>query len=206
MTGLVARPVGERGLLVETSDNRAARVLAAYVSRELADEVEDVVPGHATVLIVGRERRLPGVALTGWDRAAGADAAPPATHELEVEYDGPDLEAVAAESGCSVEEVVARHQAREYTVGFFGFAPGFAYLLGGDSRLRPGRLADPRPRVPAGAVALAGEYAAVYPRESPGGWRLIGTSPGVRLFDPTREPPALLGMGDRVRFRAAGRA
>ena len=205
MSGLLTRAVGERSLLVEVGDNRTARALAAHVGRELAGDVEDVVPGHETVLIVGRRHRLPPAALAGWDPASAPELPDPRTHELAVRYDGPDLETIAAECGFSVEEVVARHQAPEYTVAFFGFAPGFAYLLGGDPRLRPGRLPEPRSRVLAGAVALAGEYAAVYPRESPGGWRLLGTSP-VRLFDPTRKPAALLALGDQVRFRTAADA
>ncbi len=89
-------------------------------------------------------------------------------------YDGPDLHAVAAACALSPEEVVRRHRQAQYTAAFIGFAPGFAYLIGGDPRLRPGRRDQPRERVPAGSVAVAGEYTAVYPRASPGGWQLIG--------------------------------
>ena len=108
---------------------------------------------------------------------------------------------VAELTGLSPEEVVARHQQSEYVVGFLGFAPGFAYLLGGDERLHVPRRTEPRVRVPAGTVALGGVYSGVYPRESPGGWHLIGSTETV-LFDPTRQPPALLAAGDRVRFVA----
>ena len=97
-------------------------------------------------------------------------------------YDGPDLAEVARACGVSPEEVVRRHVAATYTVAFLGFAPGFAYLIGGDESLRPGRRDEPRERVPVGAVALAGEYAAVYPRASPGGWQLIGSTELV-MFD-----------------------
>ncbi len=114
-------------------------------------------------------------------------------------YDGPDLDEVARLTGLSPEEVAARHVQAEYVVGFLGFAPGFAYLLGGDERLRVERRAEPRERVPAGSVALAGPYSGIYPRESPGGWQLIGSTTAV-LFDATRDPPALLSPGDRVRF------
>ena len=117
-------------------------------------------------------------------------------------YDGPDLDEVARLTALSPEEVAARHLNAEYVVGFLGFAPGFAYLLGGDERLHVARRAEPRERVPAGSVALAGPYSGIYPRESPGGWQLIGSTTAI-LFDATRDPPALLVAGDRVRFVAA---
>jgi KipI family sensor histidine kinase inhibitor len=122
-----------------------------------------------------------------------------ASVEIPVRYDGPDLHEVARLTGFSAEEVAARHMRAEYVVGFLGFAPGFAYLLGGDERLRVERRAEPRERVPAGSVALAGPYSGIYPRESPGGWQLIGSTTAA-LFDATRDPPALLSPGDRVRF------
>jgi KipI family sensor histidine kinase inhibitor len=99
-------------------------------------------------------------------------------------YDGPDLKAVAALTGLSVAEVVAAHTATPWRVGFGGFAPGFAYLVGGDPRLEVPRRPEPRPSVPAGAVGLAGRYSGVYPRSSPGGWQLIGHTDAV-LFDRT---------------------
>jgi KipI family sensor histidine kinase inhibitor len=138
------------------------------------------------------------------EAALGDDQAAPtgASVEIPVRYDGPDLDEVAASTGLSPEDVAARHLGVEYVVGFLGFAPGFAYLLGGDERLRVERRAEPRERVPAGSVALAGPYSGIYPRESPGGWQLIGSTATV-LFDATRDPPALLSPGDRVRFVAA---
>ncbi|HVU92653.1 MAG TPA: allophanate hydrolase subunit 1, partial [Jatrophihabitans sp.] len=120
--------------------------------------------------------------------------------ELAVEYDGPDLAATAAELGLSPAELVRRHAAGEYVVAFCGFAPGFAYLTGLDPALHVPRLAEPRTRVPAGAVGIAGEFTGVYPRPSPGGWRLLGRTDAV-LWDLDRTPPALLPPGTRVRFR-----
>jgi KipI family sensor histidine kinase inhibitor len=125
----------------------------------------------------------------------------PAEIRLAVTYDGPDLAEVADLVSLSPEEVVARHCRATYVAGFLRFAPGFAYLLGGDGRLFVSRRAEPRTRVPGGSVATAGVYSGVYPRESPGGWRLLGRTDTV-LFDPAREPPALLAAGDRVRFVA----
>ena len=124
---------------------------------------------------------------------------PGRTVEIPVVYDGADLEAVAQLAGLSAEEVVERHTAAEYAVAFIGFAPGFAYLIGGDERLAVPRLPKPRERVPAGSVAIAGPYSGIYPRDSPGGWRLLGRT-SLTLFDPERAAPALLATGDRVRF------
>ena len=119
---------------------------------------------------------------------------------LDVRYDGADLDDVADLVGLSREEVVARHQGSAFEVAFCGFSPGFAYLTGLDPRLVVPRLATPRTSVPAGAVAVADTWSAVYPRESPGGWRLLGTT-DAPLWDVSRVPPALLAPGTRVRFR-----
>lgn len=118
---------------------------------------------------------------------------------LPVRYDGADLAEVARVTGLTEDEVVRRHAEGEYTVAFGGFMPGFAYLTGLDPALHVPRRATPRERVPAGAVAIAGEFAAVYPAATPGGWMLLGTC-DVPLFDVDRDPPALLRPGTRVRF------
>jgi len=125
--------------------------------------------------------------------------------EVPVHYDGDDLEEVAALTGLAPAEVVAAHTGRPWQVGFVGFAPGFAYLVDGDPRLRVPRRTSPRSRVPAGAVGLADEYSGVYPRPSPGGWQLLGHT-DVALWDLDRDPPALLRPGLRVRFTDAGRS
>jgi KipI family sensor histidine kinase inhibitor len=125
--------------------------------------------------------------------------------EIPVHYggvDGPDLQAVADHAGLSVEHVVARHAAAEYTVAMLGFAPGFPYLAGLDAALAMPRLSTPRTRVEAGSVAIGGAQAGIYPRAGPGGWRIIGRTP-LLLFDAARDPPSLLGPGDRVRFTVA---
>ena len=199
---LRVRPVGERGLLIELADNGAAQQLARYVRRRFSGAVQEVVPGHTTVLVVGIERRLAAAELAGFRPGADppAESAEPLT--IPVTYDGPDLHAVAAACALSPEEVVRRHREARYTVAFIGFAPGFGYLIGGDPQLRPGRRDQPRERVPAGSVAIAGEYAAVYPRASPGGWQLIGHTDLV-MFDPGRDPPALAAPGTRVCFADA---
>jgi KipI family sensor histidine kinase inhibitor len=120
---------------------------------------------------------------------------------IPVHYDGPDLELVASTAGTDVDGVVALHTGAEYRVAFSGFAPGFGYLVGLPEELRQPRLDSPRKRVEPGSVAIAGEFSAVYPTASPGGWRLIGRT-DVTLFDARREPAALLAPGDLVRFEA----
>jgi UPF0271 protein len=119
--------------------------------------------------------------------------------EIPVRYDGVDLESVARELGLSVERVRTLHAGAEYTVAFIGFMPGFAYLTGLPPELEIARLPTPRTRVPKNAVAVAGRYTGVYPFESPGGWRILGSALDVELFDSTRG--ALLQAGDRVCFR-----
>jgi KipI family sensor histidine kinase inhibitor len=194
------RRCGDRALLVECDD--PAGVARTLRASPLAGATE-VVPGAATVLVVHAAdadvRRL-GELLA----EVGATQAVDETAEvrLAVRYDGDDLHEVADACGRSVEEVVRRHADAAYVVAFCGFAPGFAYLRGLDPVLVVPRLATPRVRVPTGSVAIADTWSAVYPRESPGGWRLIGRTDAV-LWDLGRPSPALLAPGTRVRFAEA---
>lgn len=118
---------------------------------------------------------------------------------IPVRYDGPDLDLAAETAGLSVAELVKLHSDAEYAVAFTGFAPGFGYLVGLPEPLVQARLDHPRTSVPAGSVGIAGEFTGIYPRSSPGGWRLLGRT-DVNLFDPRRAQPALLEPGDLVRF------
>jgi len=118
---------------------------------------------------------------------------------IPVRYNGPDLTQVAADTGLSRDDVIRRHAAPEYHVYVLGFAPGWAYLGDLDPALALPRRPTPRTRVPAGSVAIAGVQTGVYPLTTPGGWHLIGNT-SLRMFDPTRDPAALLRVGDRVRF------
>jgi allophanate hydrolase subunit 1 len=189
------QPVGRHALLVEVASPQDAVALASWArDRALA---RDVVPGAETVLFdgVGDPDAL-SLALGAWTPGE----VPVGRHvEIPVVYDGPDLESVAAAWGCAVEEIPARHQAAELLSAFCGFAPGFAYLSGLEVSVP--RLATPRTRVPAGAVALAGTWCGIYPVASPGGWQIIGTT-DARLWDPQWPEPALLAPGTRVRFVA----
>jgi len=119
--------------------------------------------------------------------------------EIKVTYDGEDLAAVGLATGLSQEAVVTLHSEALYEAAFCGFAPGFAYLTGLPLELHLPRREQPRDRVPRGSVAIAGEYAGVYPSASPGGWHLLGNSTAT-LFDPDRANPAMISPGDKVRF------
>ena len=194
---VTVRRAGDRASLIEVPDNASAVRLARLLRAERPDLV-DIVAGHTTVLVTwaGEPADLGELVIGTEPEPAGRAV------EIPVVYDGPDLEEVARLTGLSPEEVIARHTGAEHVAAFLGFQPGFAYLLGGDERLHVPRREVPRTEVPGGSVAIAGPYSGVYPRDSPGGWRLLGSTPSV-MFDPAREPPALLAPGDRVRFVVA---
>lgn len=200
------RAYGRGALLAEPTD-RADLLPLAAAARSVPGVVE-VVPAARTVLVVCHDpadsgrvaRQLSALDLTG---ARGVEPGSGAREiVLDVVYDGADLDAIAAETGLARDEVIGRHARGEYVVAFCGFAPGFAYLTGLDGQLHVPRLPEPRTRVPAGAVGIAGEFTGVYPRPSPGGWRLVGHT-SATLWDVDRETPALLVPGDHVRFRPA---
>lgn len=196
-------PSGRDGLLLELGS--LDEVLDRYAALQAADlPVLDLVPAGRTILVVAeRGTDLDALArqLHLIEPVAAGDR-PGAELSVPVSYDGADLAGAAEELGCSTEELVRRHQAETWTVAFCGFAPGFGYLTGSHFSWSVPRRSSPRTRVPARSVALAGEFSAVYPRESPGGWQLIGRTE-LEVFDPDRDPPGLLLPGTRVRFVAA---
>ena len=197
------RPVGDRALLVECADLDDVLALHADLRAEPVPGQADLLAAASTVLVVVDHPESMGAAaaaLTGREVAAG-ERAPGREVVVETVYDGADLDAVAALTGLSREGVVGAHTGQSWTAAFGGFAPGFVYLAGEDRRLDAPRLDTPRTAVPAGSVAVGGPFSAVYPRRSPGGWRLIGRTAAV-LWDLDREPPALVRPGDAVRFRA----
>ena len=199
-------PCGDAALLAELDDLSAVLALTAAIDAERENgalpDVIDVVPASRTVLV--RCRPVEGVLGRTAERLTGLDVTDHASGEgphveIEVSYDGPDLGDVAGLTGLSEDEIVRLHTGAEWTVAFTGFLPGFGYLVGGDQRLVVPRRDEARTSVPAGSVGLAGEFTGAYPRESPGGWQLIGRTEAV-LWDPDREPPALLAPGSRVTF------
>lgn len=194
-------PYGDAALLVEPDD--AAAVLALAAAARAEPGVVEVVPAARTFLIRADPPQLAGLRDRLVVLAATATVGPPPVGErvvLDVRYNGADLAGTAAELGLTADELVRRHSEPEYVVAFCGFAPGFAYLSGLDSGLHVARRPEPRTRVPAGSVAIAAEFTGVYPRASPGGWRLLGRT-DAELWDLGRTPPALLVPGARVRFR-----
>jgi KipI family sensor histidine kinase inhibitor len=197
-------PCGQRAVLVELDD-----VLGYQAALEQAppDGLVELVPAARTLLV----RFDPAVTDAGrlgavLRQVSPVDSGPAESAEvvIPVVYDGADLAEVAAETGLSVVSLIERHTAGSYVSAFCGFAPGFAYLSGSDPVLHVRRRSSPRTRIPAGSVAVAGEYSAVYPSASPGGWRLLGRT-DVPVWDVERDPPNLLPPGTRVRFSAVPR-
>ncbi|MEU5403780.1 5-oxoprolinase subunit PxpB [Streptomyces sp. NPDC005963] len=196
-------PVGDRALLIEVSDGEEAGALHAELLRRRArgalPPVDEIVPAARTVLLDGLDdpEQL-ARALPDWE-IPPVQASTAEVLEVPVRYDGPDLVEVAARWKVTPDEVAAVHSAVEFRVAFCGFAPGFGYLTGLPEDLSVPRRATPRTTVPAGSVALAGPYTGIYPRASPGGWQVIGRT-DMELWEPARQPAALLAPGARVRF------
>ena len=197
---VIVHRYGDDALLVEVADHHAALALYRAV-REAGVAVRDVVPAARSVLLDGVDD-LEAVerALPTWERTPAAASGP--VVEVPTAYDGPDLQEVARSWGMTTAEVVATHTGLEHEVAFCGFSPGFAYCAGLPEHLAVPRRHDPRPRVPAGSVAVADRWTGVYPTASPGGWQLLGRTDLV-LWDVSREQPATLAPGTRVRFVVA---
>lgn len=195
-------PCGDVGLLVELADLDEVLAMYAELDQARPEGVVDMVPAARTLLLTLDPAVATPAAVAEVVRAvtpspgARADAG---EIEVPVTYDGPDLGEVASLTGMSEREVIAAHTDQEWTVAFCGFAPGFGYMTRSDERLAVPRRSDPRTKVPPGSVALAGGFSSVYPRESPGGWQLIGRT-DVVAWDLDRDPPALFSPGVRVRF------
>ncbi|MFP5347466.1 MAG: 5-oxoprolinase subunit B family protein [Actinomycetes bacterium] len=195
-------PSGSTALLVELAD--LDEVLGVYAALHGAPPpgVVEIVPAARTVLLVVDPTRTTLGAVESAVRATTPRIGDRSTGdlvELPVVYDGADLDDVADLLGCDRSEVVRRHTEDEWTVAFCGFAPGFGYMTSSSGQWRIARRESPRTKVPPGSVGLAGEFSGVYPRESPGGWQLIGRT-DLQVFDLHRDPPALLSPGTRVRF------
>lgn len=196
-------PYGDRALLAELRDGEEALALAAALRANQPSAIAEFVPAARTVLVVAAD----GVSVADVRRVLTDTARLPVDPadeaaelvEVPVVYDGDDLDDVSSLTGLGRADVVAAHTGQTWRVAFGGFAPGFGYLVGEDARLHVPRRQESRTKVPTGAVGLAGEYAGVYPRESPGGWQLIGRT-DLAMFDLDRDPPALLRPGVRVRF------
>ena len=223
MNGARIEALGDQALLVRLGEridpaiNRRVHALAARILEHRPPWLLDCVPAYASLAVFFDaaqfpDRCDPSTSVQAWlepllSAAGDADTAEPGRlFEIPVCYGrdcGPDLQEVATASGFDADEVIARHHAPIYTVAMIGFAAGFPYLLGLDPALSMPRLATPRASLAAGSVAIGGGQTGIYPRASPGGWRIIGRTP-LNLFDARRDPPALLAPGDRVRFVPVG--
>ena len=200
------RDYGDRALLLECESTDEVLALTAALNEAQISGVLDIVPASRTVLLelAGPRDQAPTRQLLARLQVDAATAANDDGHidvVIDVVYDGADLAEVAELTGLDVPGVIEAHTETPWRCGFGGFAPGFAYLVGGDPRLAVPRRSEPRTKVPAGSVGLAGEFSGVYPRPSPGGWQLIGHTDAV-VWDVDRPQPALLMPGMRVQFRA----
>ncbi|MCB2209328.1 5-oxoprolinase subunit PxpB [bacterium] len=197
----------EFGKLLDPAVNDRVRVLDRWSAADTLPGVLSWVPGYISLLVyfdplICTDEAVRAWLLARWESCPQDEPGQAKRVQIPVHYggeDGPDLEFVAKLHRLSPAEVIRRHTAPIYRVGMMGFTPGFAYLLGLDPGLETPRLANPRTRVPAGSVGIAGGQTGVYPLESPGGWQLIGRTT-LALFDPAREEPFLLAPGDEVRF------
>ncbi|WP_144206246.1 5-oxoprolinase subunit B family protein [Mycobacterium tilburgii] len=198
---------GNQALLIQCGSTAEVLAWADALRAAALPGVLDIVPAARTVLVKLDGPRYQGVIRQRLRKLRVAPETPaPAVRSadivIDVVYDGPDLAEVADLTRLTTAQVINAHTSTLWRVGFTGFAPGFAYLVDGDLRLRVPRRSEPRTSVPAGSVALADEFSAIYPRQSTGGWRLIGHTEAV-LWDLTRPNSALLTRGMWVQFRAA---
>jgi KipI family sensor histidine kinase inhibitor len=206
LVGNMVLDYGDQALMLQCGSTAEVLAWAEALRAAALPGVVDIVPAARTVVVKLDGPRGQGVIRQRLRKMrVTPDQDAPANHSadvvLDVVYDGPDLAEVADHTGLSAAQIINAHTTTLWRVGFSGFAPGFAYLVDGDPRLRVPRRSDPRTSVPAGSVALAGEFSAIYPRQSPGGWQLIGRTDAV-LWDIERPNPALLTQGMWVQFRA----
>ncbi|MEU2037849.1 5-oxoprolinase subunit B family protein [Nocardia niwae] len=211
------RAAGDRALLITPQRRDMVAELVAALRARPVPGVQDLLPAAETVLLtldspgdaeaVRRALTTLLVALHA-ERPVSRGTLPDSAFRADpvsipVRYDGADLDEVARMLEVTPAEVIAAHTGTVWRCAFVGFAPGFGYLESPDGRLSVPRRAQARTSIPAGAVALAGGYSAVYPRSTPGGWQLIGTT-DLRMWDAERDPPALIRAGATVRFIDAG--
>ncbi|MDO5682905.1 MAG: allophanate hydrolase subunit 1 [Propionibacteriaceae bacterium] len=203
-------PCGTEAVLIEIQEPDPDRALAGVLALDAALRatdlpLTDLTPAARTLLAQCPAERLAEVRAAivrlATSVPAGSLPQPWRRVRIQVEYAGPDLAEIARLTGLTEHEVVTAHVGTPWRVAFGGFAPGFAYLIGGDPRLTVPRRENPRTVVPAGSVGLAGRFSGIYPRPSPGGWQLLGQTEVV-LWDATAAEPALLSPGTEVMFEA----
>ena len=209
---LATSPLGDAAITVKLGDEKSPGLLkrihaaASYLRRRKLPHVEDIVPAYLTITVFydplsasydEMNSALLGALSTRDSVELGEVAV--REHIIPVRYDGSDVALVAEHCGVSVDDVIAIHSGGTYTVDLLGFVPGFAYMSELNPRIQLPRRDEPRTRVPAGSVAIAGAHTGVYSLDTPGGWHILGTTT-TRMFDVSRDNPALLAAGDVVRF------
>jgi inhibitor of KinA len=212
MTTPRVTPLGDSAITIALGTERSPELLrsvhaaAAVIRAAGLDDIEDVVPAYLALTVFYNALRtsfsdISQRVLEVLAKADLRDAREPARlHVIPVNYNGIDLDSVAGQTGLKRDEVIELHATRTYTVDLLGFVPGWAYLSELDRSLQIPRRSQPRPRVPAGSVAIAATQTGVYPLDTPGGWHILGHT-DVVMFDPTRNPPALFRPGDTVQFK-----
>lgn len=206
-------PGGDEALFVEFGDeispelNRRVRNLKLAIEKQRIPGIIETVPAYRSLLIYFEPlqvhpKELREILFRLSQQPLESELSKPRLIEIPTVYGGeygPDLEFVASHNKLSVNEVIQIHTGTPYLIYMIGFLPGFPYLGGMSAKIAAPRLDTPRTRIPAGSVGIAGTQTGIYPAESPGGWRLIGRTP-LKVFDPTREPPALFQAGDYLKF------
>jgi len=207
------RIMGDRSLLIELGDNisaevnRRVRELSVMLGQNPVEGVLETIPAYRSLLIIydpliTNTRVLQHQIEDLQKKSEVIDIPEPKTVEIPVVYGadyGPDLKWVAGYHNIDVEDVIQLHTGTTYQVYMIGFTPGFPYMGELPERLATPRRETPRTTIPEGSVAIAQRQTGIYPVESPGGWHILGRTP-MKLFNPLQVPPALLEMGDLVRF------
>lgn len=206
-------PVGDKSLVIEFGDNispeinKKIRNMYLAIEKSKLDGIIEMVPTYRSLLVSYNPLKIRFNELCQKLRECeenlnDSGSEPAKVVEIPTIYGGeygPDIEFVASHNKLSVDEVIKIHSSRDYLIYMLGFTPGFPYLGGMSEKIETPRLENPRTKIPAGSVGIAGKQTGIYPIDSPGGWQLIGRTP-VKLFDPFAEPPVLLNAGDYVRF------
>ena len=219
MNEIVYKPAGDSGILIQFGDridediNRKVSSLCRTLEEHRIKGVMDMIPSYTSLLVVydgsvtSYRKVLKKIQRLESGLTEDGGVKKRIVHHIPVCYDeafAPDLKDVAAYAGLSQEEVIRLHCEREYLIYMLGFLPGFVYLGGLDQRIACPRLQSPRVKIPVGAVGIGGEQTGIYPLESPGGWRLIGSTP-LKVYDAERKPPILYQMGEYIKFDPVGR-
>lgn len=209
----IYKPVGDSSIIIEFENkiskevNTKVRNICRAIEKNSIKGVEEVIPTYRSLLINYNPLEIEAFTLINQLKSIGTnikkyEIEKPKIIEIPTLYGGeygPDLNFVAQYNNLSVDEVIEIHSSKNYLVYMLGFTPGFPYLGGLSEKINAPRLKNPRPRILAGSVGIAGSQTGIYPVESPGGWRIIGRTP-LKLFDPESYPYFLVQMGDYLRF------